>query len=276
MMTEKFSVSICVYGKDNSQWFRTAVDSILNQTAKPDEVVLVVDGPVPPELDAVIGGYERLDRFKVIRLPENRGLGNARRVGLAHCSNELVAMMDADDISVPERFEKQLAAFAQDGELSIVGGQIAEFVHDVDAPVGIRTVPLTDAEIRRDIKTRCPFNHMTVMVKKSDVDRAGGYQDWFWNEDYFLWLRMHLAGMRSANVPEVLVNVRVGEDMYMRRGGRKYFFSELGLQNYMLRHRIIGVPTYLMNVAKRIVVQLLLPNRVRGWVYKKFARKQDV
>ena len=127
MNEQKFSVSMCVYGGDEPAWFRDAVESILDQTAQPDEVVLVVDGPVPEALNAVICGYECDGRFKVIRLAQNMGHGEARRVGLEACSYPLIALMDADDLSVPERFEKQLQAFAADPELTIVGGVINEF-----------------------------------------------------------------------------------------------------------------------------------------------------
>ena len=129
-----FSVSMCVYGGDNPAWFAAAVDSVVNQTVAPDEIVIVVDGPVPPELDAVIGGYEQQPLFKVIRMAENRGHGEARRIGLQHCTCDLIALMDADDISRPDRFEKQLAAF--DEGVAIVGGQITEFIDTTDHVVG--------------------------------------------------------------------------------------------------------------------------------------------
>lgn len=269
-----FSVSMCVYHKDDPKWFRQAADSVLNQTEKPSEVVLVVDGPVPEALDRVISGYEAHSFFKVIRLSENQGHGIARRTGLDHCSHELVALMDADDISRPDRFEKQLKLFREDKSLSVIGGNIAEFVGERENTVGIRAVCTNDAQIREDMKTRCPLNQMTVMFRKADVMKAGGYLDWYCNEDYYLWLRMYMAGMRFANVPEVLVDVRVGENMYQRRGGWKYFSSEWKLQNYMLKNRVIDVSTYAVNVAKRLVVQVLLPNRLRGWVFNKFARVQ--
>lgn len=268
----QFSVCMCVYGKDDPAWFETAANSILDQTAAPSEVVLVVDGPVPTALDAVISKLEQQHRFRVVRLPENRGHGEARRIGLEHCSHELIALMDADDISVPDRFEKQLAVFREDPAVAIVGGQISEFVEDPEGIVGIRNVPLTDEEIKEYLKTRCPMNQVTVMFRRPEIMKAGGYLDWYCNEDYYLWNRMVLAGMKFANVPEILVNVRVGADMYQRRGGWKYFCSEWKLQNYMLKNRIIGLSTYLMNVAKRVTVQLLLPNRLRGWVFQKFAR----
>lgn len=125
------------------------------------------------------------------------------------------------------------------------------------------------------MKTRCAMNHVTVMYRKSAVQAAGGYQDWFWNEDYYLWIRMMERGSVFGNTGTVLVNVRVGEDMYNRRGGKKYFHSELDLQKYMLAKKIIGYPTYVMNVAKRAVVQLLLPNKIRGWVFRTLAREKS-
>ncbi len=269
---EKFSVSMCVYGKDDPVWFDTAVRSILNQTVAPSEVVLVVDGPVPAELDIVIEKYEADPIFKVIRFAENRGHGNARRAGLSACTNELVAIMDADDISAPDRFQRQLAVFAA-APVDIVGGNITEFVDRPENIVGQRTVPTGNAEILEYMKKRCPMNLVTVMFKKASVEQAGGFIDWYCEEDYYLWLRMAAAHMRFANVPENLVNVRVGRDMYSRRGGVRYFKSEARLQKYMLDTKVIGFGTYLVNVTKRLIVQVLLPNKLRGWVFQKFARK---
>lgn len=271
---EKFSVSMCVYGGDNPEWFRVAVDSILNQTAKPDEVVLVVDGPVPHELDSIIQSYEQQRVFRVIRLEKNRGHGEARRIGLQACNYDLVALMDADDISAPNRFEKQLLLFAQNPELTIVGGNITEFVDEPDNRVGVRTVCCTDAQIKADMKKRCPMNQVTVMFRKTAVEVAGGYVDWYCEEDYYLWLRLMLNGGVFANIPENLVNVRVGKEMYRRRGGWRYFKSEAKLQKWMKKRKVIGFGDYVINVTKRLIVQVLLPNRLRGWVFQKFARKQ--
>lgn len=268
-----FSVSMCVYGKDDPNWFRTAVDSILNQTVKPSEVVLVVDGPVPDDLDHVIKSYEAMPLFRVVRFAENKGHGEARRAGLSSCTHELVAIMDADDISLPDRFEKQLAIFSSAPETDIVGGYIAEFVDSPDHPAGERIVPLQSNEIYAYMKDRCPMNLVTVMFKKTSVQQVGGFIDWYCEEDYYLWIRMYLAGMHFANVPETLVNVRVGSEMYRRRGGWKYFKSEAKLQKYMLKNKVIGFGTFLINVSKRFIVQVLMPNRLRGWVFQKFARK---
>lgn len=270
----KFSVAMCVYGKDNPEHFKTAVESIINQTAKPDEIVLVVDGPVPEELNAEIEAFSKLDFFKVFRFGENKGHGEARRFGLEKCTNELVAIMDADDISVPNRFELQLKIFEDNSEIDIVGGNITEFVGKPENIVGSRIVPERDAEIKKYLKKRCPFNQMTVMFRKTMYEAAGGYIDWYCDEDYYLWIRMMQNGAMFANTGKISVNVRVGADMYRRRGGLKYFKSEKRLQKLMLKEKIIGYPTYLSNVLKRFIVQVLMPNKLRGWVFKKFARKR--
>ena len=272
-MVQQFSVSMCVYEKDNPVWFRQAVDSILYQTVKPSEVVLVVDGPIPDALDQAVSDYERMPDFRVIRLPENMGHGNARRIGLNNCIFELVALMDADDLSVPNRFEKQLELFWAHPELAVVGGNITEFQESADNIVGARVVEMSDMAIKRDMCKRCPMNQVTVMFRKSTVEQVGGFIDWFCEEDYYLWLRLFLNGAAFANVPEYLVNVRVGKDMYQRRGGWKYFSSEAKLQKYMLDNCVIDLGTYLINVLKRFIVQVLLPNRLRGWVFQKFARE---
>ena len=269
----KFSVSMCVYGKDNPEHFRTAMDSVLNQTAAPDEVVLVVDGPVPEQLDAAIAEYERNPIFRIVRLEQHRGHGEARRIGLQHCSHELVALMDADDISASDRFEKQLRIFRKHPEITVVGGNITEFIDVPENTVGARVVLLEDAAIKEDMKKRCPMNQMTVMFWKSCIEKVGGYMDWFCNEDYYLWIRLCLAGAKFANIPDYLVNVRVGKEMYQRRGGWKYFSSEAKLQKYMLDHKIIGFGTFVINVCKRLIVQVLLPNKLRSWVFLKFARE---
>lgn len=269
----EFSVSMCVYGKDDPKHFQIAVDSILNQTVPPTEVVLVVDGPVPETLDCFITDYEQNPTFQVIRLEENRGHGNARRIGLENCKYDLVALMDADDISVPDRFEKQISCFENDAELTIVGGNIIEFIETTERVAGKRIVPEQDTEIKEYMETRCPMNQVTVMLRLTDVISVGGYIDWYCEEDYYLWLRLALAGKKFHNIQKNLVFVRVGEEMYQRRGGWKYFASEAKLQRFMLKAKLITVPTYMTNVAKRLIVQVLMPNRIRGWVFQKFARE---
>jgi len=214
-------------------------------------------------------------KFKIIRLPYNQGHGNARRVGLDKCSYDYVALMDADDISDADRFEKQIKCFEEDKELSIVGGLLEEFIDNMDNVVGVRAVPIEDEDIKNFLKKRCPFNQVTVMFKKSDVALAGGYIDWYCEEDYYLWIRMYQKGMKFKNIAENLVSVRIGAEMYQRRGGWRYFQSETKLQAYMLKHRIIGLGRFIYNVGIRLVVQVIMPNKFRGHLFKLTRKKAD-
>lgn len=270
-----FSVAISVYAKDNPAYFDRALESITEkQTIIPDEIVLVVDGPIPEESNSVIKKYaSRYSIFNIIRLEKNGGLGNALKIAVENAKFELIARMDSDDIAASDRFEQQLKFLLKNPKVDIVGGDISEFIDDEENIVAYRKVPTTDGEIKNYLKKRCPFNHVAVMYRKTSVMNAGGYMDLFWNEDYYLWIRMVENGAVTANTGTILVNVRTGKDMYKRRGGRKYFKSEKFLQKYMLKHKIIGFGTYISNVAKRFIVQVLLPNNIRGWVFKKFARR---
>ena len=268
----QFSVAMCVYKNDKPEWFDEAVRSILNQTNKPNEVVLVVDGPIPESLSKIIKRYELLENFNVIRLPMNMGHGYARRIGLENVSNDLVALMDADDISQPDRFEQQLKYLEENPNLDIIGGDIAEFMGEPSNIIGKRIVPQKDNEIKFYLKKRCPFNQVTVMFKKSSVVSAGGYLDWFCEEDYYLWIRMFLNNAVFGNTGTVLVNVRVGKDMYARRGGIKYFFSEAKLQKFMYKKGIISFMRAFINTAQRLALQVLMPNWCRALVFKYIAR----
>lgn len=272
----KFSVSLSVYKNDDPEHFREAVNSVINQTIIPAEIVLVVDGPVPDTINNVITEFENsIYNFKVLWLPENKGHAIARQTGIEETNNELVALMDSDDIAVSNRFEKQLKCFHKQPELDVLGGQIIEFVNSTNNIAGIRNVPLENEKIKEYLKTRCPFNQVTVMMKKSSMLNAGGYIHWHCEEDYYLWIRMFEKGCNFLNLPDNLVYVRVGSEMYKRRGGINYFKSELKLQKYMLQKRIITFPLFLYNVTIRFIVQVLLSNRLRGWIFQKLFRKKS-
>lgn len=276
MVYPKYSVLMSLYIKENPQYFRAALDSMIQQTVMPDEIVIVEDGPLTKDLYETLDEYENryIDLIKRVKNETNLGLGKALNAGLKECRNDLVARMDTDDISKLDRCEKQLKVFMENPELSIVGTGIAEFEDAVDNIISIRSVPVGKEKISSYIKKRCPLNHMSVIFRKVDVEKVGGYQDWHYNEDYYLWIRMYEANMTFDNISENLVDVRVGKEMYQRRGGWKYFKSEAKLQKYMYKHKVIGFFTYCSNVVKRFIVQILLPNKLRGWVYKKFARKE--
>ena len=274
-MNYTFSVAMSVYKNDNPAHFRRALESITSgQTLQPDEIVLVVDGPVPDEINTVIDEYSSIySIIYLIRLKENGGLGNALRLAVEAAKNEIIARMDSDDVSLPDRFERQINAFRYDPKLDIIGGDISEFIGEESNIVAYRKVPIADAGIKEYIKKRCPFNHMSVMYKKNAVQAAGGYLDLFWNEDYYLWIRMVEHGCKMSNTGTVLVNVRTGADMYKRRGGKKYFKSEVFLQRFMLDNHLISRPVYLWNVTIRFILQRLLTNKLRGWVFRRFARE---
>lgn len=269
-----FSVAMSVYKNDNPIFFDRALQSITeNQKVMPTEIVIIVDGPVDEKINAVIEKYsEKYGNLNVIRLDKNSGLGNALKLAIENAKYELIARMDSDDVSAPNRFEQQLEIMTKNSAVDIVGGDISEFIGDEKNIVAKRKVPILDKEIKEYLKTRCPFNHMTVMYKRSAVLKSGNYIDLFYNEDYWLWIRMVENNCIMANTGTILVNARVGEDMYKRRGGKQYFNSEMFLQKYMLKNGIINLPTFVLNSSKRFVVQMLLPNAIREWVFKTFAR----
>ena len=269
-----FSVAMSVYKNDNAVHFDRALQSITDdQTVRPNEIVLVVDGPVGSEINSVIDKYaEKYGIFKILRLEQNGGLGNALRLAVENSTYGIIARMDSDDVSLPYRFEEQLKLM-NETDADVVGGFMTEFIGEEKNVIGVRAVAVGDREIKLEMKKRCAVNHVTSMYKKSAVTSSGGYLDWYCNEDYYLWIRMMLKGYSFANSEKTFVNVRVGEEMYRRRGGKKYFISEARLQGYMLKNKLISFPRYMLNVNIRLAVQLLLPNAVRGWVFKKFARK---
>ena len=193
------------------------------------------------EINKMISDFEKsCDYFRVIRLEKNSGHAIARQTGLDAAKYEYIAIMDSDDIAVSDRFEKQMAYIEAHPEVDALGGQIDEFIGEPSNVVGTRIVPLTDIEIKDYLKSRCPMNLVTVMLKEESVQKAGGYIDWYCEEDYYLWVRMTEHGMTFGNLLDNLVNVRVGEEMYQRRGGVKYFKSEAKLQYYMYSKGIIG------------------------------------
>lgn len=271
-----FSVCTSIYKNDRPEFVRVALDSMLvNQSVKPTEIVLVQDGPVPDGLSLLLSEYESKypEVMHIICLEKNGGLGNALKLGVENAKYDICARMDSDDICMPDRFEKQLAYLESHPECDIVGGQMTEFIDTPDNIVGRRVVPLSNEEIYEYMKSRCALNHVTVMFRKEAVLKAGNYQDWFWNEDYFLWVRMMMAGCKFANIPDVAVNVRSGADQYARRGGKKYFDSEIGIKKLMLEKGMITRKEYIVNYIQRFIIQLMLPNSVRGWVFRTFARK---
>ena len=265
---QPFSLLISTYAGDSPDFLREAfVSTVQAQSRRPDEVVLVQDGPVPDELAGTIADLAAHSPVPVKHVPleQNVGLGPALDIGLETATHEIVARMDADDISHPERFAKQLPVVEAGAD--IVGSGLYEFGAGLDDVVGRRTPPTDPTEIRRVIRFRDPFNHPTVVYRKTAVQAAGGYSDMALMEDYLLFTRMIEAGAAPANLPDPLVYYRVGAGAYARRGGRALLRSELALQR---RFRELGITTrgqYLRNVVVRGGYRLV-PEAFRRSAYR--------
>ena len=275
----KFSLLICVYAKDSPEYLKECLESLGASTVSPDEIVIVKDGPVTEALEEVFSLFrqnghhsaEPCTCINIITLPENVTLGPARAAGIEAAKNEWVAIMDSDDICRPDRFEKQLKMIEENPNLGLIGGQISEFTDSADNKVSKRIVSLTHDDIVSFAKKRSPFNHMTVMFKRSEVLCAGSYRLFPWMEDYDLWTRMIKNGTICANSPDVLVDARIDKKTFMRRRGAGYIRSEWRMQKQLKSLGLIGFAGFLRNVILRIPVRLL-PGRLIACVYRGFAR----
>lgn len=270
----EYSVLMSVYHKEKPEYLKQAIESIQAQTFPTDDFVLVCDGPLNPGLDAVIAAkqQEMGDTLNVVRLAMNGGLGNALNEGIKHCKNELVARMDSDDIAYPDRCEKQMTVFNTHLEVSVCSGIVEEFTTDPGVVDTRRVPPENNAEIVGFAKKRNPFNHPCVMYKKFAVEAVGSYQDFYLLEDYYLWLRMLMAGYQGYNIQEPLLHMRAGSDMYLRRAGWKYAKAQAKLFMYMKNNGFIGSGQYIKSCVIRSG-SALAPNWLRKLMFEKVLRK---
>ena len=231
-----YSVLMSVYNKTLVDELKQSIDSMLNQTVLCNQFVLVEDGPININLESLIEEYSKKNEglFTVVKLKNNSGLGVALDAGLAECNNELVARMDSDDISLPDRCEKLLNLFENNPKLALAGTNIDEFYDSPDNVVSSRVVPSDYENIVKFIKRRDPFNHPTVMFKKSEVIRCGGYGAVRWRQDFNLFSRMINMGCYALNIDESLLLFRSNEDNYKRRKSWGYCKSyiEVVKENY--------------------------------------------
>lgn len=270
----EYSVLMSVYHKEKPEYLNQAIESIQTQTISTNDFVLVCDGPLNEQLDGVIATKQQEvgDTLNVVRLAKNGGLGNALNEGIKYCKNELVARMDSDDIAYPNRCEKQMAVFNAHSEVSICSCIVEEFTTDPNTVDTKRVPPETNAEIVEFAKKRNPFNHPCVMYKKSAVEAVGSYQDFYLLEDYYLWLRMLMAGYQGYNVQEPLLHMRAGSDMYLRRAGWKYARTQARLFKFMKKQGFIGVGQYIKSCVIRSGSSLA-PNWLRKFMFEKVLRK---
>ena len=264
-MKKDFSVLMSVYYRERPEYLKKSIESIINQTVAPKEIVIVKDGKLTKELDEIIDNYD----VKKIELKENVGLGKALKIGVENCKYNIIARMDSDDISVPNRFETQLKEFDKDPQLVLVGGQVHEF--DENNLGRKRIVPTDKDEIIKFSKKRNPFNHMTVMFKKEPVLEVGNYHHMQYFEDYYLWVLLLKNNYKLINVNDVLVYVRGGSSLTKKRGGIKYINSTYNFEKSIYKLKYIKFNEFALNLMIRIPI-CLVPNKIRRSVYTRFLR----
>lgn len=266
-MIVQFSVLMSIYHKENPEFFKESLDSILSQTVKASEIVLVEDGPLTEELYSLIDTYvsNNPDLFNIVILEKNMGLGLALREGILHCNYEIVARMDTDDIAKSDRFEVQLS-YLLDNDLDICSSSVLEFETDINMIIGKRYVPLTHEEICKYQKKRSSFNHMAVMFKKSSVLKAGNYEHCPLMEDDMLWVRMIISGAKCGNIEVPLVYARTNKSMIARRGGFEYFKKYKSARKKIYKTKYISWWNYFESLIIQFVV-CMMPAFMRKFIF---------
>lgn len=270
----KYSVLMSVYHKENPQFLKISIDSMINQTVRPDEFVIVKDGPLTQELNEVINKFVLSfpNLFKIIENKTNLGLGLSLNKGIMECRNEFIARMDSDDYSIPTRCERELDCFKQDFSLGIVGSFEAEFIDNIKNVVSVHKVPESNSEIQKFMRRRCALLHPTVMYKKNEVLRCGNYHSVYLYEDYDLFLRMTLEyKVKAYNIQENLYYIRTSADFYKRRGGFKYANTVLKFKWHQhLKGYMSWSDFFVSGIGQAIVC--ILPNSVRKIIYLRLLR----
>lgn len=271
----KTSVLMSVYKSDDPEFLKVALESIYeNQTRKPDEIVVVFDGELTDELYKVLDTF-RSGKEDIVRyLPQavNKGLGEALRIGSAECTGDYIFRMDSDDISDPLRFEKQLDYISRHPEIDVLGTDICEFNYSLDEQMRKRVCPEKHEDIVKMSKRRSPMNHVTVCIKRSALEKSGGYETMLLLEDYYLWVKMIAAGCTLANINEALVYVRIGNGFDNKRGSKIRLKGWKELQRFMLSNKLINRKEALLNMVY-IYGFVYCPNFLRKLVYSKLLRK---
>ncbi len=269
---ENYSVLLTVYSKEKAEHFRAALESIVTQSLPTNDFVIVADGPLNDELDEVIKEYqEKYSYINVVRTKENRGSGHASQEGLKHIKNEILAKMDSDDISLPNRMEKELAKINEGYD--VVGGAIAEFEDDPSKITRVKRLPEEQKDIIKFSKRRNPVCNVTVMYKKSLIEAVGGYNDLYVLEDYTLAIKLLQHGARFINLQEVLVNVRSNIEQMERRSYKILKHNMKELRRYMLKTNYITKCQYLRYNCQTSIF-LSMPPFMKKLMYKLFLRKK--
>ncbi|MCR5608098.1 MAG: glycosyltransferase [Lachnospiraceae bacterium] len=269
-----YSVLMAVYHKEKPEYFKLSIESMLNQTVKTDDFVIVCDGKLTDELDEVIDFFTKQyrDLFNIVRKEKCEGLGKALNLGITCCKNEIIARMDSDDIAKSNRMENQLEIY-ESMDVDMVGASVEEFADTTDNIIAIRKLPKEHDEIYKFAKKRNPFNHPCMTFKKTAVLEAGSYMDYPLFEDYYLWARMLMKGFKGYNIEESLLYMRSGESMYLRRGGIDYTKKMWKFKTKLYKDGFYSFKDYLISVSIHTVVSLM-PNGLRKTFYKKVLRRR--
>ena len=265
MSLSAYSALLCVCHEDKSEWLSVALDSMLCQTVKPDEIVLVQNGPLADNLDATIYRYKENNPeiIKILPLPDKVSVGLALQQGVLACSHGFIACMDADGYSVPTRIEEELEALFEN-KVDMVGSDIDEFVESTDNVVAHRKYPETPEQIYRFAKRKVPMAHSSVLFKKRMVLACGNYEDFYLAEDYALFIRLLGICAKGYNIQKTLVYKRVSEDFYKLRRDRKYFKAMVSFnkkffktkwfsyRDYIARSVMNGVECFMRPVFKKV------------------------
>lgn len=271
---DKYSVLMSLYKKEKPEYLKLAIESMLQQTVFPDEIVIVKDGSLTKELDEVVNQYKEMypTLFNVVVSDKNIGLGKALNLGLKNCRNELVARMDTDDISKFDRCEKQLKEFEYNSKLDLLGSSVDEFYDTPNKVVSRRIVPIAHKDIYEFAKRRSAFNHPTVMYKKSKVLAVGGYGDLRRNQDVDLFGRMLFSGCIAGNLGESLLYFRSNDDLAKRRKSWENTKSYITTIKKFWKMGYASLGDYIMITVAQTGM-FFMPVRVQHWVYRHFLRK---
>ncbi len=255
----KLSVLMSIYHKEDVQNFNRAMQSIWDeQTVKPNEVVLVEDGPLTNVLYQSISDWKNKlhDVLKVIPLKKNMGVGYAKNIGIEKCTHELIAVMDTDDVSLPSRFERQMAIF-ESQKIDVCGTWIGEFKYDENELDSYRRTPEYHDEIVKFAKRRSPVNHVTAMYKKNWILDVGNYAKYRTSEDYNLFVKLIIGGAKIYNIQESLVSVRMGDDQEARRGGLSNAIFEANVQREFYKMGFLNFYEFARNSSIGFAVRVL-------------------
>ena len=265
---ENYSILMTIYKKDNPDFAKASIDSMLKQTHRTNDFVLVCDGEITEELSTVVDTYvaEHPNIFNVVRIPQNVGLGAALRYGVSVCKNEIVARMDDDDIAKPERCEHEIGYLRDNPDCVLVGAHMNEFDNDPNVTIRIKRVPIGFENIKKYARRRNPFNHSTVMFRKSAVLEAGNYSEMRTNQDVELWVRMLNKGYHCENMDEILVDFRFDNNTLERRKEWKNAKLMIEVWSQFRKNRYCSYWDYIVVKWVQIAIYIM-PKKMLNWVY---------